>query len=130
MAPDNHGIITMSKHAYGLDRAEVTLRHAGVLATLAKSLLAIAALVTVVSKLAMADSGHPTIRERLSATVSLSDLDLATPDGMRSARERLAREALTLCRKLSDSRRISDRETVADCVRSALAQTLAQLPQG
>jgi UrcA family protein len=120
----------MSNQAYGLDHARVTLGHADVLAALAKSLFALATLATVVPGLAIADSGHPPIRDRLSATVSLSDLDLTTPEGMRSARERLARQALTLCRKFSDSRRISDRETVADCVRDALAEALAQLPHG
>jgi UrcA family protein len=126
--PTTGGSITMSNHAYRLGRTEAPLRHTGVLAALAKTLFAIAALAAVMPEFAIADSGHPPSSERLSATVSLSDLNLATPEGMRSARARLARQALTLCRKFSDSRRISDRETVADCVRDAVAEALARLP--
>lgn len=54
--------------------------------------------------------------ERFSAVVTLSNLDLKTPAGARVARDRIKRAALRLCRKFSDSRRVSDRQTVADCM--------------
>ena len=66
--------------------------------------------------------------ETLSATVSVSDLDLTTPAGIQAARERLTKQALILCGKFSDSRRISNRETMADCVRHAVAEALKRLP--
>jgi UrcA family protein len=64
----------------------------------------------------------------VSTTVSLSDLDLATPQGMRAARDRLAKQALRLCLKLSDTRKVSDRQSVADCTRATLAAALGKLP--
>jgi UrcA family protein len=76
-------------------------------------------LATIPWQAANADPQKPMDDERLSASVSLSDLDLASPEGMRVARERVRKQALRLCRKFSDSRRISDRETVADCMRQA-----------
>jgi UrcA family protein len=77
---------------------------------------------------ATADPGCRDTSERFSAVVPLSDLDLKTQTGVRAARERIRQTALRLCRKFSDSRKISDRETLADCVRqSAVGGTLATL---
>jgi UrcA family protein len=76
-------------------------------------------LATIPSEAVMGDPQKAPDVERLSASVSLSDLDLRTPEGLRAAHERVRKEALRLCRKFSDSRRISDRETIADCMREA-----------
>jgi len=77
--------------------------------------VALAGLLTIAaSARAMADES-----DRVSATVTLSDLDLKTPAGAQAARDRIRKEALRLCRRFSDERRISYRETLADCVRQA-----------
>lgn len=72
-------------------------------------------------------SGRHPAPEQLSASVSVSGLDLTTPEGARIAHERVRKEALRLCRKFSDSRKISDRETVADCMRQATDAALERL---
>jgi UrcA family protein len=73
-------------------------------------------LTTIKSLVALADADHRHDSERFSAVVTLSDLDLKTPAGAREARDRIRKAALRLCRRFSDSRRISDRQTVADCM--------------
>ena len=59
--------------------------------------------------------------ETVRTTVSFADLDLSTPVGIDAAHKRLVAAAQRLCRKFSDSRRISDRETFAACYRETLA---------
>jgi UrcA family protein len=59
--------------------------------------------------------------ETVGATVSFADLDLSTAVGIDAAHKRLVATAQRLCRKFSDSRRISDRETSAACYRETLA---------
>jgi UrcA family protein len=76
-------------------------------------------LTTATPGFAIADPSRAENSERLSAVVTLSDLDLKTPAGARAAHDRIQKEALRLCRKFSDSRRISERETLADCMRQA-----------
>jgi UrcA family protein len=73
-------------------------------------------LTTMMPLAALADSDHRPDSERFSAVVTLSDLNLKTPAGARVARDRIRKAALRLCRKFSDSRRVSDRQTVADCM--------------
>jgi UrcA family protein len=65
--------------------------------------------------------------ETATARVSLADLDLGTPAGLRVARERLGAIATRLCGKFADERRISSRQTQQDCVRDTLADALARL---
>jgi UrcA family protein len=79
-----------------------------------------------VGELATADSGFGSDSQRVSAAVSISDLDLTTTAGAQAARNRISKLALRLCRQFSDSRRISDRETVADCERQAVQEALRQ----
>jgi UrcA family protein len=59
--------------------------------------------------------------ETVGTTVSFADLDLSTPAGVNTAHKRLVAAAQRLCRKFSDSRRVSDRETTAACFRETLA---------
>lgn len=65
--------------------------------------------------------------ESATATVSLADLDLSTPEGYRAASARLAKVAQRLCRKLGDNRRVSHWATYADCCRETLANALRQV---
>jgi UrcA family protein len=65
--------------------------------------------------------------ESIAATVSLADLDVSTPEGVRAASARLAKVAQRLCRKLGDNRRVSDWATYADCCQETLAKALRQV---
>jgi UrcA family protein len=60
----------------------------------------------------------------VSAKVSLGDLDLNTPAGIKAAHERLAATAKRLCRTFSDTTRISDQITAADCYEETLADAI------
>jgi len=59
--------------------------------------------------------------------VSLADLDLATPEGLRAARERLRTMARRLCAELAHSRELSYQPNFAACVDDTLAGALAQV---
>jgi UrcA family protein len=69
------------------------------------------------------------------AKVSLTDLDLSTPEGARAAYERIKTTAKRLCFQLADPRKVDDRvlynecliETLADTVRRINAPTVAAL---
>lgn len=65
--------------------------------------------------------------ESVVGTVSLADLDVSTPEGVRAARARLAKVAQRLCRRLGDARRVSDWATYTDCYRESLANALRQV---
>jgi UrcA family protein len=65
--------------------------------------------------------------ESLAVTVSLADLDVSTPEGVRAVRARLAKVAQRLCRELGDARRASDWATYTDCYRESLANALRQI---
>jgi UrcA family protein len=96
-----------------------------------KSLVPAAALAAVLAWGAdpvLADAPRATAKpESVAATVSLVDLDVSTPEGARAANARLAKVAQRLCRKLGDSRRVSDSATYADCYRETLANAIRQL---
>jgi UrcA family protein len=59
--------------------------------------------------------------DTVGTMVSFADLDLSTSAGISAAHKRLVAAAQRLCRKFSDSRRVSDRETTAACYRETLA---------
>ena len=65
--------------------------------------------------------------ESVVETVSLTELDVSTPEGVRAVRARLAKVAQRLCRKLGDVRRASDWATYTDCYRESLANALRQI---
>ena len=92
------------------------------------------AIVTVALSTALslaASASPPTSRhapETNSTTISLSDLDLTTPQGLREARTRLAKVAQHLCRQWADSRKVDDSASYAECTQETLADALRQLP--
>jgi UrcA family protein len=87
-------------------------------ATTASTLLLMAAL-------AMADPlAEPRPGDDRVARVSLADLDLATAQGARVARQRVTAAAQRLCWQLGDSTRTSNRATVSACVRDTIAETM------
>jgi len=59
-----------------------------------------------------------------TSRVLLSDLDLATPEGVRVARERLHREARRLCNQVADERDLSRQLNFVACVDETLAKAL------
>jgi UrcA family protein len=62
-----------------------------------------------------------------TSKVSLSDLDLATPEGARFARERLHREARRLCNQIADELDLSRQPNFVACVDETLAKALRQI---
>jgi len=89
---------------------------------------ALAALLACGADSVLADATRAAANaESVAATVSLADLDVSTPEGVQAANARLAKAAQRLCRKLGDSRRVSDSATYADCYRETLANALRQV---
>jgi len=88
-------------------------------------LVAIGAILPLPAAAAPPGSGRPP--ETTTKVISLSGLDLATPQGQREARSRLAKAAQQLCRKLGDDRRVEDWAAYSDCTRDALANALKWL---
>ena len=92
---------------------------------------ALVAVFALTSGVALADQ-PPATR---TAKVSLTGLDLSTPEGAHAAYERIKATAQHLCFQLSDPAKIDDRvlynacliETVADTVRRINAPTVAAL---
>ena len=68
--------------------------------------------------------------DSLTSKVSLSDLNLATPEGARVARERLHREARRLCSQVADELDLSHQPNFVACVDEALTKALRQIAPG
>ena len=60
------------------------------------------------------------------AKVSLSGLDLSTPDGIRAARQRVRAAAQRVCAKIADSD-MSTRLNYITCIDDAMASTVTQI---
>ena len=90
--------------------------------------VALAVMLAGVTDPALADP-HPVAAKTESVVerVSLADLDVSTPEGVRAARARLAKVIQRLCRKLGDTRRVSDWATYTDCYRESLTNALRQV---
>lgn len=91
------------------------------------SSLFLASMVMITPTVVMADPHRASAPETTSATVSLADVNLATPAGISAARQRLAVAAKRLCRKFSDSRKVDDSQNQVDCYRETLANALQLL---
>jgi UrcA family protein len=90
--------------------------------------VALAVMLAGVTDSVLADPRPPAAKaESVAATVSLADLDVSTPEGVRAASARLAKVAQRLCRKLGDARRVSDWATYTECYRETLANALRQV---
>lgn len=90
----------------------------------ASTLLALCALAPAG---AFADPPKAPAVETRAATVSLSGLDLSTPEGVRAAHERLRIVAQRLCAEVGNNRTISFRETYSACVRETLARAVQRI---
>jgi UrcA family protein len=90
--------------------------------------VALAAMLASITDSVLADAPRGIAKaESVVASVSLADLDVSTPEGARAAGARIGKVAQRLCRKLGDTRRVSDSATYADCYRETLANALRQL---
>jgi len=74
-----------------------------------------------------ADPAPPQIPHVLESSVSLSDLDLSTPEGVRAAHKRLRGKAEYLCRQLWDGVTTTYRWTYAECVKKTVADAIQRL---
>jgi|SRR6516225_10265157 UrcA family protein len=92
-----------------------------VVATACIGLFAIAPLV------AFADPPSAQTPHVLESNVSLSDLDLSTPEGVRAAHKRLKGKAEHLCRQLWDDVSATFRWTYDACVKETFANAIRQL---
>jgi UrcA family protein len=70
----------------------------------------------------------PAIPDR-ARSVSLTDLDLSTPDGARAAHERLYGVARTLCTQVADDLDLSHHTNYLACVDDAMARSLPAIQQ-
>ena len=62
-----------------------------------------------------------------SVQISLSDLNLATPEGQVEAQHRLAVTAKRLCREVVNSRHVEASVALADCIHDALMPAKAEV---
>jgi UrcA family protein len=85
------------------------------------------ALVAIAPVAAIADQHASTARGPRIADVSLADLDLSGPQGMRMARERLLTMAQRICAGRADNRGLSSQPNFVACVDSTLMGALRQI---
>jgi len=88
---------------------------------------AFVSLLALMPPAVIGDQPSTTPSESRVADVSLTDLDLATSEGMRAARERLDAMAHRICAGAADGHNLSAQPNFLACVDSTLASTLHQL---
>jgi len=89
-----------------------------------------AALMTLlaIAPIAVAAGTQPAPAPEIrAARVSVADLDLSTPQGMRAARDRVQKMARHLCTQLEDLRDLSHHSNFVACVDDTLASALRQV---
>jgi UrcA family protein len=96
-------------------------RHSAAGAAILMALFGIAPVATI------ADQHAATAAMSRVADVSLADLDLSTPEGMRAARERLHAMAQRVCAEPADGRGRSSQPNFVVCVDSTLADALRHI---
>ena len=84
------------------------------------------ALLAIAPLAVMADERGPVLDTRV-AKVSLAGLDLATPDGMAAARDRLRETALLLCAQVADTRSIAWHANFVRCVDETFAKAMQKV---
>jgi UrcA family protein len=88
--------------------------------------IALIALLAIAPLAAMADQRGPVLETR-TAKVSLAGLDLATPDGVAAARDRLHETALLLCAQVGDTRSIARHANFVRCVDETFANAMQKV---
>ena len=101
------------------------LRRSSLRITVVKA--ALVALCAIAPVAVMADPQAAVKPVTSTAQVSLADLDLATPQGLRAARERLHQTARRLCSQVADSQDLSHQSNFVACVDVTLANAMQKL---
>ena len=101
-------------------------RHSAITWTPLSSLY-LCSLLAIAPATVMAGTGPSRAVETVSVKVSLAGLDLATTAGSSRAQERVAAAALRACERLSDSRKVDDRETFKLCYQTTIANAMQHL---
>jgi UrcA family protein len=89
--------------------------------------LYLCSLLAIVPATGIAGTAPSKAAETASVKITFAELDLATPAGLRTAKERVAAAALRACERFSDSRKVDDRETVNLCYQTSLANAMQHL---
>jgi UrcA family protein len=92
--------------------------------SIAACAVALMALHSTVSLAADGQQPSEPVLDKRVATISLADLNLATPQGAQAARERLRQTARQLCSRVQDSRDLGHQPHFVACVQEALADAL------
>ena len=87
------------------------------------------ALTATASTSALADPVSKPSSETRSAAVSIADLDLSTPDGLSTARDRLRTAARRLCKRVANPDDLSRESNYTACVDEAFANAVAKLSE-
>lgn len=92
--------------------------------------IALIALHSTISLAADQQQPSEPVLDKRVAAVSLADLNLSTPQGVRAARERLRETARRLCSDVQDSRDLGHQPHFVACVQETLADALrhVQIP--
>jgi UrcA family protein len=90
---------------------------------------ALVALSLLGSTAAMADPQVDSAPVTHSTKVSLTDLDLSTPEGVSAARERLRQSARRLCNQVADELDLSRQANFVACVDASMASALRSLTE-
>jgi UrcA family protein len=93
-------------------------------AVLKAALIALCAIAPIT---VMADTQPAPAPETHAAKVSLADVDLSTPDGLRIAYERLRDTARRLCSQQEDMQSVAHYPTYVKCVDETLAAAMRQV---
>jgi UrcA family protein len=88
---------------------------------------ALGALFTLASVAAFADQPPARVTATHAAKVSLSGVNLSTPEGAHTAYERIKTTAERLCFQLSDSRDIDSQSVYTACVIDTLTDTVRRI---
>jgi len=91
------------------------------------SKLAMAVLGVILLTAALGKQLPANAADKVSATVSVADLDLSTDKGMQAARDRLHATARRLCEKVVDPSSLSHHSDYVHCVDEATTAAVAQL---
>jgi len=112
-------------------RLRIAVRTAGLMALFTIAPVTVAAglmaLLVIAPVALMANTPPAPALETRAARVSLADLDLSTPEGVRAARDRLHETARRLCSQLEDMRSVAHQPTFVKCVDESLEDALRQI---
>jgi UrcA family protein len=86
-----------------------------------------AAAILMLSAIAAAAQSAENVNQTRSQAVSVRDLDLSTPEGMKAARKRVQKTAQRLCFQLADPADLSHQANYVKCVDEAVTGAMHQV---